>query len=111
MEVDDAKTIQYELAESKRVLEGITGSEVDYLAWPGDSYTDSMIRMAQKAGYKGLFMAKTDHTENVMQQPHLKSGFNKPGDDVLHIRRVTIHGADSMEDFKSILKDGIYPRP
>jgi peptidoglycan/xylan/chitin deacetylase (PgdA/CDA1 family) len=110
-EVDDAKTITYELMESKRVLEGITGSKVDYLAWPGDSYTDSMIKMAQKAGYKGLLMAKTERTGNVMQQPHLKSGFNKLGDDVLHIRRITIHGADSMEDFKSLLKDGIYPRP
>ncbi len=56
-------------------------------------------------------MAKTDYTENVMRHPKSKSGFNKPGDDVLHIRRITIHGADSIDDFKSILKDGIYPRP
>lgn len=111
VEVDDTKTIIYELSKSKRILEEITGSEVRYLAWPGDSYTDAMVRLAQETGYKGLFMAKTDYTTNVMQHPKSKSGFNKIGDDVLHIRRITINGANSLDDFKAILNDGIYPRP
>jgi len=108
--VDDVKIIRYELSESKKILESITNSKVNYLAWPGDSYTDNMIKLAQEIGYKGLFMAKTDFTENIMKHPKSKSGFNKMGDDVLHIKRITINGANSLDDFKLILRDGIYPR-
>ncbi len=111
VDVDDAKMVRYELSESKKILEDITNSKIDYLAWPGDSYTDNMIKLAQEIGYKGLFMAKTDYTENIMHHPKAKSGFNKIGDDVLHIRRITINGADSFDDFKLMLKDGVYPRP
>lgn len=109
-ETDSDETIRYELEESKRILENITGSEIKYLAWPGDSYTESMIRTAQDAGYKGLFMAKTAYTANVMEHPVSISGFNNAGDEVLHIKRITVHGANSIDDFKSLLRDGIYPR-
>jgi len=110
-QMDDLETIKYELKQAKKILEDITGSEIKYLAWPGDSYTDSMIEIAKEIGYKGLFMAKTDYTENIMKHPISKSGFNKIGDDVSYIKRITINGSDSFDNFKNILNDGIYPRP
>ncbi|MDP3962706.1 MAG: polysaccharide deacetylase family protein [bacterium] len=110
IEVDNEQTIRYELSNSKETLENIIGSRVNYLAWPGDSYTENMINIARELGYKGLFMAKTDYTENVMEHPLSKSGFNKAGDDVFYIRRITINGSDSFDDFKAVLNDGIYPR-
>lgn len=110
IEVDNEQTITYELNQSKKIIEEIAGSQVNYLAWPGDSYTENMINLAQTEGYKGIFIAKTAHTNNIMKHPVGESGLNKIGDDVLYIKRITMHGAASMDDFKLMLEDGIYPR-
>jgi peptidoglycan/xylan/chitin deacetylase (PgdA/CDA1 family) len=103
--------VNYELSNPRKILQNITGSSTYFLAWPGDSYTDHTIELAQKAGYKGLLMAKTAYTNNIMHQPEKAVGFNRPGDDVWHIKRLTVSGADTLADFKAMLNDGMYPRP
>jgi len=100
----------YEFVDSRKVIEDITGKKVEFLAWPGDSYTKEMVDYAKESGYKGVFMAKTDQTENVMKNPINKSGYNVYGDNPLYFKRITINGKDSTDTFKDLLKDGVYPR-
>lgn len=102
--------LQYEFIDSKKIIENITGKKVEFLAWPGDSYTKEMVDYAKGLGYKGIFMAKTDQTENVMKSPINKSGFNLFCDNLLYLKRITINGKDSINVFRGLLEDGIYPR-
>jgi len=56
----------YELSESKTILEQALNKPVEFLAWLGDSFTKEMIDLAIARGYKGLFMAKTTYTKNIL---------------------------------------------
>ncbi|MHA2203814.1 MAG: polysaccharide deacetylase family protein [Candidatus Hodarchaeales archaeon] len=88
------KDAEWEIRESKRVLEVRLKKEIPYLAWPVGWYNKTLIRLAVDAGYEALMT--TD------------DGFNIPGDDVLRIKRVMINGACSMSVFKSILQNPRY---
>jgi peptidoglycan/xylan/chitin deacetylase (PgdA/CDA1 family) len=84
----------WELTESKHLLEEKLGRPVPYLAWPRGLYNDTLIRLAENAGYKALLT--------------IDDGINRLGNDLLHINRTMINGACDMNIFAQILKDGKY---
>jgi peptidoglycan/xylan/chitin deacetylase (PgdA/CDA1 family) len=86
--------VNWELTESRRVLEEKLGKPVAYLAWPSGFYNDSLIALAQKAGYSALLT--------------IDDGLNHPGDDALRIHRTMIHGGCDDQVFGEILVDGKY---
>lgn len=101
--------VRRELVLSKERLEKILGKPVRFLAWPGDSYSDETVKLAQEAGYRGLFMAKTEKTENVLTLTHNVSGFNYYSDSPLYIRRIAVTKEVSFDEFKEMLRLGYYP--
>ncbi len=110
-QIEEIDLIVYELEESKSLLEDIIQSEVNYLSWPFGFYTEETVKIAEDVGYRGLFMTKTDNTEDMLIHPIRVSGFNLKGENPLYVRRVIINGDYSFSSFKKILRDGIYPRP
>ena len=85
---------EWELAESRRVLQEEIGRPVYYLAWPGGFYNEALIRLAEKSGYKALLT--------------IDNGVNHVGDDPLRIHRTIIHGACKTQVLQQILVDGVY---
>ena len=79
-----------ELQESREILEARLGRPVRYLAWPCGWYNDTLIRLAQEAGYEALLT--------------VEPGVNVPGADLLRIRRNFIDGACDMTVFKQVLQ-------
>jgi peptidoglycan/xylan/chitin deacetylase (PgdA/CDA1 family) len=87
----DAKDVEYELKESKYILEKVLNKKVKYLAWPCGLYNDKLIEMAKDVGYEALFT--TD------------DGANTRGDDVFRVKRLIIDGFCDMDIFKQGLQD------
>jgi peptidoglycan/xylan/chitin deacetylase (PgdA/CDA1 family) len=81
--------VDWELRESKRVLEDRLGRPVPYLAWPIGAYNDALIAAATRAGYSALFT--TDW------------GRNGVNGDVLRVRRASISGFCKIADFRAML--------
>lgn len=81
-----------ELEDSKRALEERLGRPINYLAWPCGWYDDTLIALAQEAGYKALLTAE--------------SGLNRQGDNPLNIKRTFIDGACDLEVFARTVRDG-----
>lgn len=86
--------IRWELAESRKLLTEKLGRPVPYLAWPGGHYNDAMIDLAANLGFEALFT--------------VNPGLNRPGDNVLRLRRTMIHGGCEIDVFADILRDGLY---
>jgi peptidoglycan/xylan/chitin deacetylase (PgdA/CDA1 family) len=84
--------VDWELRESKRVLEERLGRPVPYLAWPIGAYNDALISAAVRAGYSALFT--------------IEWGRNLVNGDVLRIRRAYVSGFCQIADFRAILEDG-----
>jgi peptidoglycan/xylan/chitin deacetylase (PgdA/CDA1 family) len=82
----------YELSESKRVLEQRLARTVPHLAWPAGWFDDSLVKLAQEAGYAALLTTE--------------SGLNRRGDDVLRIRRTFVNGACDLLTFRRTLASG-----
>jgi peptidoglycan/xylan/chitin deacetylase (PgdA/CDA1 family) len=70
-----------ELAGSKRDLEALLESPVDYLAYPYGRYDENVVDAAKNAGYRAAFSV----------QP----GFNRPDVDPFRIRRLDVFGTDT----------------
>jgi cellulose synthase (UDP-forming) len=85
------KAVEYELTESKRVLETMLHRKINCFAWPCGLYNDRLVEMAKNAGYKALFT--------------IEEGANFPYDDVMKIKRIVIDGACSMDAFIETLQD------
>jgi peptidoglycan/xylan/chitin deacetylase (PgdA/CDA1 family) len=84
--------IDWELRESKRVLEERLGRPVPYLAWPIGAYNDPLISAAVRAGYSALFT--------------IDMGRNEINGNVLRIRRDEISGfVCGIADVRAILED------
>jgi len=83
-----------ELSESRRVLEQHLDKPVRFLAWPSGWFNDSLVSLAQEAGYSGT----------VTQE----SGLNRQGDDVLRIKRTFVDGACDMLTFRRTVTTGQY---
>jgi peptidoglycan/xylan/chitin deacetylase (PgdA/CDA1 family) len=77
------KQVEYEVRESKIVLESILGSPVKYLAYPFGQYTSKTIQAVQKCGYKAAV------TTN--------DGLVAPGGDLFVINRVNVFRDDTLE--------------
>lgn len=84
----------WELKQSRRVLEEKLGKPVPFVAWPCGLYNDTLIHLAQQAGYRALLT--------------VDDGLNYPGNDPLRIHRTDIDGACGDEIFRDILRDGKY---
>ena len=82
----------HELAESKRVLEQRLGRPVPYLAWPSGWFDDTLVGLAQQAGYTALLTTEP--------------GLNRRGDDVLRIRRTIVDGACDLLTFRRTVASG-----
>jgi peptidoglycan/xylan/chitin deacetylase (PgdA/CDA1 family) len=81
----------YELRESKRVLENILNRKIDYFAWPSGYYNGKLVGMAEQAGYQGLLT--------------IHDGPNTRGDSPFAIKRTMIDGFCDMTVFRQVLRD------
>lgn len=86
-----ARDVEYELRESKSILEKKLSKRVRYLAWPMGWYNEKLIEMAKDAGYEALLTAE--------------DGVNTAGGDVFRIKRILIDGACDMAAFEQGLQD------
>ena len=80
-----------EIEVSKITLEQITGKAVNFIAWPCGIYNAHLLKLAKQVGYKGAMMAWGE-------------GGNSPGDDPFQIKRLTINGNCSINQFAQIVK-------
>lgn len=51
---------EYELYESKRIIEDKLGKPVDYLCWPGGAYNDLSLKISKKVGYKASTLSSRE---------------------------------------------------
>lgn len=86
--------IRFELEASRRELEQRLGYPVYALAWPCGWYNEALVAQAREAGYDVILTAD--------------DGLNRPGDDLLHIKRVMVDGLCDLASFERLLHDGIY---
>jgi peptidoglycan/xylan/chitin deacetylase (PgdA/CDA1 family) len=70
--------IHWELAESRRMLEDITGRPVDYLCWPGGGLSPQAEQIAADVGYKAWTLPSS-----FAGNRH----WNRPGDEPRRLRR------------------------
>jgi peptidoglycan/xylan/chitin deacetylase (PgdA/CDA1 family) len=85
------KDVEYELKESKDVIEKTLHKKVKYLAWPCGLYNEKLIEMAKDAGYEALLT--------------IDNGANTQGGDVFRIKRLVVDGFCGMATFKQGLQD------
>ncbi len=55
---------EYELIESKRILEDQLNKKIDFLCWPGGGYNDLAIEISKRAGYKASTLASKEKNHN-----------------------------------------------
>jgi len=56
--------IRFELEESKRILEDLTGAPIRSFAWPGNHFSDAAVAMALKAGFTMTFAVERQSIES-----------------------------------------------
>ncbi|MBW4593756.1 MAG: polysaccharide deacetylase family protein [Brasilonema angustatum HA4187-MV1] len=84
-----ALNAEYEIRQSKKVLETKLHRSIKYFAWPHGWYNNKLLQMAKAAHYEAVLTAS--------------DGANRQGDDVFHSKRIFVDGACSLEDFKETL--------
>ncbi len=84
-----ADDVRRELVDSKAKLEKLLHHPITMLAWPCGWYNQTLIKMAQEAGYTALL--------TTIPKP------NYQGTDILQVRRFDINGLYTVEDLKRIL--------
>lgn len=82
-----------ELCDSRSRLEDELGRPVVHFAYPYGAYDASVRDGVADAGY--------------VTGCATRSGLSEPGEDLLALRRMTVHGHDSMLDFASRLRTGL----
>lgn len=87
---------RYELWESKRRLEHALGQEVHHLGYPYGATNETVRQAAAECGYRTACSTI--------------EGLSSVGDDLLMLRRVHVHGGDSLADFICRLQTG-FPLP
>lgn len=80
--------IFYELTESKKVLEDITGEKIKYFSVPRGVYNQKVLRIAREAGYEKVF------TSDI--------GLNQ--DSSFALKRVALKRDSTIQDFCDILR-------
>lgn len=87
-ELDD-QALQWELVESKRVLERHLGQPVDFMSVPHGPYNRRVRNAAVAAGYTAVLSSA--------------SGINSPGEDRHCLRRMIITRALELRDFEKVI--------
>jgi peptidoglycan/xylan/chitin deacetylase (PgdA/CDA1 family) len=82
-----------ELCDSRRRLEDELGRPVLHFAYPYGAYDAAVRASVADAGYATACATR--------------SGLSEPGEDLLALRRVTVHGHDSLLDFACRLRTGL----
>ena len=82
---------EYELKQSKAILEQRLGMPVKYFAWPAGYFNETLIQMATAADYQALFT--------------ILEGATHQGDNTLKIRRVFVNGSCGLEGFQQTLRE------
>jgi peptidoglycan/xylan/chitin deacetylase (PgdA/CDA1 family) len=82
----DPAILDFELVESKRVLEEILDEEIDSLAYPAGSYDQTVVVHAYKAGYRAGWKKG--------------GGMVTPDEDLMLLPRVRVSGRHGMSDFE-----------
>jgi peptidoglycan/xylan/chitin deacetylase (PgdA/CDA1 family) len=85
--------VMKELLDSKNQLEQDYNVSINYLAWPSGRYNNALIKLAIDSGYNGLLT--------------IENGENKPGDDILRIKRNFVDGRCNLDQFKRLLETKI----
>jgi peptidoglycan/xylan/chitin deacetylase (PgdA/CDA1 family) len=85
--------LEAELSESKKILEELTGREVNGISYPHGCYDDKVIKAVKVAGYK---WAATSHF-----------GINGSKGNCFKLRRTDIWSFDEIDDFKIKLNGGL----
>ncbi len=78
--------LDFELVESKRVLEQILGDEIDSLAYPAGAYNQIVVLHALDAGYRAGWKKG--------------GGMVTPDEDLMLLPRVRVSGRHTMVDFE-----------
>jgi peptidoglycan/xylan/chitin deacetylase (PgdA/CDA1 family) len=73
--------LEDEVAGSRGELAALLGTPPDFLAYPYGRFDDRVVDCARRAGYRAAFS--------------VLSGFNRPGNDPFHIRRLDVFGTDT----------------
>lgn len=60
MDSEMVKRFQYELFDSKRILEEKLGCPIHFLCWPGGGYNEASLQIAIDAGYKASTIASKE---------------------------------------------------
>ncbi|MCH7905268.1 MAG: polysaccharide deacetylase family protein [Armatimonadetes bacterium] len=82
----DPDVLDFELVESKRVLEEILGEEIDSLAYPSGEYNQVVVLHALGAGYRAGWKKG--------------GGMVTPDEDLMLLPRVRVSGRHTMIDFE-----------
>ncbi len=86
--------LDYELCESKRVLEGKLLERITAVAYPAGKYNQTVAARAEAAGYLAGWKKG--------------GGPVQPGQDRFLLPRVRVHGRTTMKDFKRKVWSGVY---
>ena len=79
--LDDTESL-FELTESKKQLEQLTGTSVSSFAYPFGIYSDRDVYLAKQAGYRNAVTTK--------------EGIDGLSPDFMQLQRIKISGKDSM---------------
>jgi len=82
---------EYELMESRALLQRRLDTAVRYFAWPAGLYNDRLVKMARDAGYQALFT--------------IVEGAVDAGSDILEIPRIFVNGSCGADGFARMLKE------
>jgi len=82
----DPEVLDFELVESRLVLEGILGEEIDSLAYPAGAYNQIVVLHAVHAGYRAGWKKG--------------GGMVTPDEDLMLLPRVRVSGRHTMADFE-----------
>jgi peptidoglycan/xylan/chitin deacetylase (PgdA/CDA1 family) len=85
----NSSELDYELGESKKILETNLGKSIDYISLPRGFYNQIVINKAKELGYKGIFTSNPNDTD----------GFK--------FGRVPVKRNWDLEYFSQVLKNGL----
>ena len=59
---DYKKRVFFELSRSKQILEKALNKEINFICWPGGGYNNTVLALAEKAGYKAWTLSSQDQS-------------------------------------------------
>jgi peptidoglycan/xylan/chitin deacetylase (PgdA/CDA1 family) len=86
--------LDYELCESKRIVESHFNQQIGSIAYPSGEWNDLVVERTRSAGYLSGWKKGGGPVE--------------PGNDPLLLPRVRVRGVSTMEDFQRMVWSGVY---